>query len=116
MNIKTEAAQLTRALGYSEFGLADMLHELGKAQKERVSEFVRKHGYLDGMRALWVNPAELEQLMLDTGHVQCDECEEWFPADDVIVTDPEPPSLDCAEGDEIPESVIRCAGCNEEYS
>lgn len=114
MNINTEAAQLTRALGYSEFGLADMLHELSKAQKERVSEFVRKHGYLDGMRALWVNPAELEQLMLDTGHVQCDECEEWFQADEMILR--EDGEQEQEEENDNERTGVFCAGCNEEFS
>lgn len=115
MTIKTEAAALTRALGHGEHGLADMVHELSPAQKERVAEFVRKYEFLPAAQALYVNPAELEQLLLDTGHVQCAECEEWFPADEVLVSGPEPADDEIA-ADEVPESVVRCLDCNEEFS
>lgn len=81
--ILTEARRLVHDLvGTSE--LADYTSTLKQGQKIRVAGFVRQHGYQQAMQALYVNPAELEQLMLDTGHARCEVCEEWFLTAEVV--------------------------------
>lgn len=79
MTIKAEAKKLEHDLGGD---LADRVAELRPAQKQHIASFVKKHGFLESMQALYVNPAELEQCMLDCGYAQCGVCDEWFKPDE----------------------------------
>lgn len=78
MSIKQEAKRLEHTLGGA---LTDRVRELLPAQKKLLVEFVMKHGYMPSLRALYVNPHEVERVMRETDHEQCEVCAEWFEND-----------------------------------
>lgn len=93
--ILIEAKRLANDLtGTTE--LADYVSTLRPGQKKRIAGFVLKHGFHQSCQALYVNPAELEQCMVDSGHGQCEVCEDWFLSTELINS--------------------MCAGCTEEMA